>query len=85
MQIKIHIDFFVNYNNINIFLIWILNQRKVIRIRNVTFNKNTRYCSNKIDLTQLVIEFFLTNNMLNIFYSDFAKIINIESNNEKKL
>ena len=25
MRTKIHIDFLVNYNNINIFLIWILN------------------------------------------------------------
>ena len=43
MKSKAHIDFFVKYNNINIFLIWISSQRKIIRTRNVTFNENFWY------------------------------------------
>ena len=40
MRVKIHIDFLMNYNNINIWFIWIFSQRKVIRTRNITFDEN---------------------------------------------
>ena len=84
MRIKTHIDFLVNYDSINIFLIWIFSQRKVIRIRDVTFDENSHYCFNEIDLIQFINELFLINNTLDILQNDFTKIMNIESNNEKK-
>ena len=85
MKSKTHIDFFVKYNNTNIFLIWISSQRKIIQTRNVTFNENFQYKLNEINLIQFINELFLTNDTLNIFYNDFTKITNIKSNNEKKL
>ena len=85
MKIKTHIDFFVNYDNINIFFIWIFNQRKIIRIRDVTFNENSYYRFNEIDLIQFVNEFFLTNDTFDISQNDFTKIINIELNNDENL
>ena len=84
MRIKTHIDFLVDYDSINIFLIWISSQRKVIRTRDVTFDENSRYRSNEIDLIQLINESFLTNDTLDISQSDFTKIVNIESNSEKE-
>ena len=85
MKSKTHLDFLIKYNSINIFFIWVFNQRKVIRTRNVTFDENVRYRFNEIDLTQLINEFFLINDTLNISRSDFTKITEIESNNEKKI
>ena len=85
MKVKTHIDFLVNYDSINIFLIWISNQRKIIRTRDITFDENSRYRFNKINLIQLINEFFLINDTFDISQNDFTKIMNIESNNEKKL
>ena len=85
MRSKTHLDFLIEYDNINIFLIWISSQRKIIRTRNVTFNENLSYRFNEINLTQFINEFFLTNDTLNISQSDFTKITNIESDSEKEL
>ena len=84
MRVKTHIDFLVDYDSINIFWIWIFNQRKIIRIRDVTFDKDSHYRSNEIDLAQFINEFFLINDTLDISQSDFTKIVNIESNSEKE-
>ena len=67
------------------FLIWISNQRKIIRTRDITFNENFRYRFNEINLIQFINEFFLINDTLNISQNDFTKITNIELNSEKKL
>ena len=85
MKSKTHFDFLIKYNNINIFLIWILNQRKIIRIRDVIFDENLRYQFNEIDFEQFINEFFITNDTLNIFSNDFTRITKIEFDNEKKL
>ena len=58
MKSKTHFDFLIKYDSINIFFIWVFNQRKVIRTRDVTFDENVRYRFNEIDLTQLINEFF---------------------------
>ena len=61
------------------------SQRKVIRTRDVTFNEDSHYRLNEIDLAQLVSEPFLTNDTLVISQSDFTRIIDIESNSEEEL
>ena len=85
MKSKTHLDFLIKYDSINIFLIWILSQRKVIRTRNVIFDENLRYQFNEIDLKQLINELFITNDILNIFSNDFTRITKIEFDNEKEL
>ena len=85
MRIKAHIDFLVSYDSINIFLIWIFSQRKIIRTRDVTFDENSRYRFDEINLVQLINKFFLINDTLDISQSDFTKMVNIDSNNEKEL
>ena len=47
------------------------------------FNKNVNYYSNKINLTQFINTFFITNNTFNILLNNFTKITNIKSNNKK--
>ena len=46
MKTKAHIDFFVEYENRNIFNIWVFNQHKIIRMRNVIFDEDDFYKSN---------------------------------------
>ena len=46
MKIKVPIDFFVEYNSRNIFNIWIFNQHKIIKMREIIFNENKFYKSN---------------------------------------
>ena len=43
MRVKAYIDFFVNYESINIFNIWIFNQHKIIKMRDVIFDENNFY------------------------------------------
>ena len=85
MKSKTHFDFLIKYDSINIFLIWIFSQRKIIRIRDVIFDENLRYQFNEIDFEQFINEFFITNDTLNIFSNDFTRITKIEFDNEKKL
>lgn len=85
MRAKAHIGFLVGYDSTNIFLIWIPSQRKVIRTRDVTFNEDSRYRPNEIDLAQLITEPFLTNDTLDIPQSDFARIVDIESDSDEEL
>ena len=46
MKIKIYIDFFVEYNNKNIFNIQISSQHKINKMRDVIFDENNFYKSN---------------------------------------
>ena len=85
MRPKAHIGFLVGYDSTNIFLIWIPSQRKVIRTRDVTFNEDSSYRPNEIDLAQLINEPFLTNDTLDIPQSDFTRITDIESDSEEEL
>ena len=85
MRIKTHIDFIINYGSINIWFIWILNQRKVIRICDVIFDKNSHYQSHKINVVQLISKSFLKNDILKISQNDFTKFIEIESDRDEKL
>ena len=75
MRVKAHIDFFVDYESINIFNIWVFNQHKIIKMRDVIFDENNFYKFNQIDLAQLIKESFLINSdAIDIFRTKFIKI-----------
>ena len=75
MRVKAHIDFFVNYESINIFNIWVFNQHKIIKMRDVIFDENNFYKFNQIDFAQLIKESFLTNSdAIDILRTKFIKI-----------
>ena len=75
MRSKAYIDFLIEYDNINIFNIWILNLRKVIRTRDVIFDENSFYKLSQIDSIQMINESFLINDdTLKIFKSEFIRI-----------
>ena len=75
MRLKAHIYFFVEYNSINIFNIWIFNQHKIIKMRDIIFDENNFYEFNQIDLAQLIKELHLINsNTINILETKFIKI-----------
>ena len=50
IRFKAHINFLIEYDNINIFNIWISSLHKVIRTRDVIFDKNNFYKLSQIDL-----------------------------------
>ena len=47
LKFKTEIDYLIEYDFINIFCIWILSKKKIIRFRNVTFNDKLFYNSNE--------------------------------------
>ena len=50
---RAQIGYLVDYDSINIFRVWILSLRKVIRIRNIRFNDNRLYNLSDIDLSAI--------------------------------
>ena len=75
MRAKAHIEFFVDYESINIFNIWIFSQHKIIKMRDVSFDENSFYKFNQINLAQLIKESFLTNSdTIEILRTNFTKI-----------
>ena len=81
MRAKAYIDFFVDYDSINIFNIWIFSQHKIIRMRDVIFDENSFYKFSQIDLAQLIKELFLTNSdTIEIFRTNFIKIKELSDN-----
>ena len=84
MRAKTHIDFLVGYDNINIFNIWIFNQHKIVRTRDVIFNENKQYRFNEIDVAQLISESFFQNDTLDISQMKFNKFMIDELNNESE-
>ncbi len=49
---RAHIDYFVGYEFINIYRIWILYKGIIIFIRDVIFNKKTFFNNKWIDITK---------------------------------
>ena len=85
MRSKAHINFLVEYDNINIFNIWISNLYKVIRTHDVIFDENNFYKVSQIILIQIINESFLINNdTLNILKSKFIKIEKLSNISNKK-
>ena len=75
MRFKAHINFLIEYDNINIFNIWIFNLYKIIWTRDVIFDENNFYKFRQINLIQVINESFLiSDNTLNILKSKFIRI-----------
>ena len=60
---RAHIGHLIGYDSTNIFRIWILSQRKVIRTRDVIFNETLFYNPGEPDLRQLIEEPMLETNL----------------------
>ena len=71
IRAKAYIGFLVGYNSKNIWFIWISNQRKVVRTRDITFDENSQYGSYEIDAAQSINESFLCDDTLKISAKQF--------------
>ena len=82
LQKRVHIDHLVDYEIRNLFRIWIFNQQKIIRSRNVMFDKEKKYDAHDVDLVQtiqkLMIETMYDTTNLNYI----SQIKKIESNDD---
>ena len=81
---RAYIEFLVGYEDINIYDIWIPSQHKVIKTRDITFNKTSYYTPHEIDSAQLVKKPFLYNT-LNILYTNILRITELESDSDEDL
>ncbi len=82
LKSKAFIDYFVKYDFTNIFRIWIFNRMRVIRIRNVLFNKTFFYDLAKLDSKHLLIlNVKNTLEILKVLNNTFFEII-IEKDDE---
>ena len=87
MRFKAHINFLIEYYNINIFNIWIFKLHKIIRTHDVIFDENNFDKLSQINLTQMINESFLiSDDKLNIFKLEFIRIEKLSDiSNEKNL
>ena len=85
LQEHAHISHLIGYDSINIFCIWIPNQRKIICTRDVQFDKNSFYNSaqSELDLSQLVLEPIIETTYAILLLNSAAQITEIESNKDK--
>ena len=70
---RAYIGFLVGYNSTNVFNIWIPSQRKIIRVRNIIFDKEVFYEPREINIVQLEKELFLYNTF-NVSYYNGPRI-----------
>jgi hypothetical protein len=82
LKSKAFIDYLVKYDFTNIFRIWIFNRMRIIRIRNVIFDKTLFYDFAKLDSRHLlIISVKDTLEILEVSNNIFFEMI-IEKNNE---
>ena len=53
-MLRAHIEYLVGYNLINIFQVYILSEKKVIKIKDIKFNKQLLYNNSQLDLTNVL-------------------------------
>ena len=82
---RAYIRYFIGYNLSNIYRIWNANKNKVIKIKNITFDKNSRYDSTDIDLGQFINKSFIETDLLESIQSNPIKAIEIDLNEKLKL
>ncbi len=70
LKSRFFIEYLMRYDSINIFRIWILSRMRVIRTRNVIFNKTQFYNFAKIDSSYLLI----------IIVKNIVKVLKISNN-----
>ena len=52
--LRAHVEYLVEYNLINIFQVYILSEKKVIKIRDIKFNKQLFYNDLQLDLANML-------------------------------
>lgn len=83
---RAHIGHLIEYDSTNIFQVWIPSQQKIIRTRDVLFDKTSFYNSHKLDLMQLATEPMVEAAVFDIPNLDLtAQITEIESDKEDLL
>ena len=78
---RAHIEYLLKYDDSNIYFIWISNQQKVIRTKDVIFDESIYYDSSEIDVVKLLksmIELLIETSDI----EQNARIIEIESKSE---
>ena len=56
LALRAHIGYLVGYNLMNIFQVYILSKKKVIKTRNIKFNKQLLYNNLQLDLANMLKE-----------------------------
>ncbi len=82
---RAHIDHLVEYDFINVFRIWILSRMRIIRIRDVIFDKANFYDLSQLDLSH-ILEIFIDDEvqMLKISETTFGEVI-IEQKDDENI
>ena len=84
LQKRAHINHLIEYEIRNIFRIWILSQRKMIRTKNVLFNDDSIYDVEDIDLMQMINESMLKTTYDPINVQHYTHITEIDLGDEEK-
>lgn len=84
LQKRAYIDYLIGYKARNIFRVWISNQRKIIRTRDVLLNDTADYDTHEINLMQVIEKPMLkiTFDALNLKY--YTRVFKIEKNEKEK-
>ena len=80
---RAYIGFLVGYNSTNVFNIWIPSQRKIIRVRDIIFDKEAFYEPGEINIVQLEKELFLYNTF-NISYYNGPRITKLSDSEDSE-
>ena len=75
---KIYVGYFIKYNSFKIDKIWNANKNKIIKIKNVIFDKNSCYNLTNIDLNQLISKLFIEIDWFELIQLNFVNIIEID-------
>ena len=75
---RAYVDHLLQYDETNIYFIWIFNQRKVVRIKNVTFDEIIFYNSANFDISQFLKNFMIERFVEVSSVANFDKITELE-------
>ena len=81
---RAHIEYLLEYNDSNIYLIWFFSQRKMIRTKDVIFDESIYYDSSEIDVVKFqesMIEQLIETSKI----QESSRIIEIESKSNSKI
>jgi hypothetical protein len=56
LQVRAHIEYLTGYDLLNIYRVWIPSQKKVVRTRNITFDKKLFYDPAELNLDYILHE-----------------------------
>ena len=82
---RTHIGYFIGHNLFNIYKIWNINKNKIIKTKNVIFDKNLCYSFMDIDLNQFINKLFIKIDLFELIQLNFIETIEINLNKKLKL